>query len=92
MYKRQDLTLGLPAATIDEVCEPGGTVLYLGPDPREELPVLFLRLRHAVNSDRVKLINASPTSGSLDDLATVNLPIPMGELGRSCLLYTSRCV
>ncbi len=78
-----DLTLGLPAATIDEVCEPGGTVLYLGPDPREELPVLFLRLRHAVNSDRVKLINASPTSGSLDDLATVNLPIPMGELGRS---------
>ncbi|MBS1838523.1 MAG: (2Fe-2S)-binding protein, partial [Actinobacteria bacterium] len=29
----------LPGATIDDVCASGGTVLYLGPDPKEELPV-----------------------------------------------------
>ena len=45
--------LGLPRATIDEVCTPGGTVLLLGPDAKEELPVLFLRLRHAAENDRV---------------------------------------
>lgn len=29
-----ELVLGLPGASIDEVCAPGGTVLYLGPTPR----------------------------------------------------------
>ena len=78
-----ELALGLPAATIDDVCEPGGTVLYLGPDPREELPVLYLRLRHAVTTDRVTLINAAAVPGSLDGLARVSLGLPMGELGRA---------
>ena len=48
-----EVVLGLPRATIDEVCAPGGTVLLLGPDLKEELPVLFLRLRHAVARDGV---------------------------------------
>ena len=47
-----EAVLGLPRATIDELCRPGGTVLWLGPDPKEELPVLFLRLRHAVLARR----------------------------------------
>ncbi len=55
-----EAVLGLPRATIDEVCRPGGTVLCLGPDPKEELPVLFLRLRHAVTNDGVKLIELAP--------------------------------
>ncbi len=47
-----EVVLGLPRATIDEACAPGGTVLLLGPDLKEELPVLFLRLRHAVRRRR----------------------------------------
>ena len=43
-----EVVLGLPRATIAEACTPGGTILVLGPDLKEELPVLFLRLRHAV--------------------------------------------
>ena len=46
-----EVVLGLPRATIDDVCAPGGTVLLLAPDLKEELPVLFLRLRHAVARD-----------------------------------------
>src|SRR5690606_28954748 len=42
-----EVVLGLPRATIDDACRPGGTVLVIGPDVKEELPVLFLRLRHA---------------------------------------------
>ena len=51
-----EVVLGLPRATIDEVCAPGGTVLLLAPDLKEELPVLFLRLRHAVTRDGVKVV------------------------------------
>ncbi|MEZ5382171.1 MAG: NADH-quinone oxidoreductase subunit NuoG [Microthrixaceae bacterium] len=76
------IALGLPAATIDDVCRPGGTVLYVGPDPREELPVLYLRLRHAVLADRVKLINLSAAAGSLDELAAVNVRAETGTVGR----------
>jgi len=47
-----EVVLDLPGATIDQVCAAGGTVLYLGPDPKEELPVLHLRLRHAALNDR----------------------------------------
>jgi NADH-quinone oxidoreductase subunit G len=69
-----EVVLGLPRATIDDACRPGGTVLLLGPDPKEELPVLFLRLRHAVLNDGVKLVElASVHTGVTDELATVSL-------------------
>ena len=55
-----DVVLGLPGATIDDVCRPGGTVLYLGPDPKEELPVLFLRLKHAAVNDRTTIVELTP--------------------------------
>ena len=42
-----DLVLGLPRATIDEACAAPVLVTLAG-DLREELPVLFLRLREAV--------------------------------------------
>ena len=43
-----DLVLGLPRATIDEACQAPVLVTLAG-DLREELPVLFLRLREAVS-------------------------------------------
>jgi NADH-quinone oxidoreductase subunit G len=75
---------GLPQATIDEACAPGGTVLWIGPDPKEELPVLFLRLRDAVRTKGVRLLHlASPEHGSLTDLAALTVAPRVGELGRA---------
>jgi NADH-quinone oxidoreductase subunit G len=65
-----ELVLGLPGATIDEACAPGATVLYLGPDPKEELPVLFLRLKHAVANDGVTLVEVGPIRTGLSRYAT----------------------
>ena len=71
-----EVVLGLPRATIDEVCAPGGTVLVLGPDLKEELPVLFLRLRHAVTRDGVTLVELATQRTSASDLATSHAAPP----------------
>jgi NADH-quinone oxidoreductase subunit G len=76
-----EVVLGLPRATIDQVCAPGGTVLLIGPDPKEELPVLFLRLRHAAVNDGVSLVEVSPRSTGLSPLAKVSLQPRPGEAG-----------
>ena len=69
-----EAVLGLPRATIDDACRPGGTVLVLGPDVKEELPILFLRLRHAVLNDGVKVVElASTPTGLTDELAAASL-------------------
>ncbi len=54
----------LPAATIDEACE-ADTVLLLGPDLKEELPVLYLRLRAAATSGQTKLVEIGPLATGL---------------------------
>ena len=56
---------GLPRATIDEACTAGGTVLVIGSDPKDELPVLFLRLRDAVTRRNTKIVELSPRPTSL---------------------------
>jgi NADH-quinone oxidoreductase subunit G len=68
-----EAVLGLPPATIDDACRPGGTVLLLGPDPKEELPVLFLRLRHAVLNDDVKIVELASTATGTTRLAAHSL-------------------
>ncbi|MFM7068613.1 MAG: NADH-quinone oxidoreductase subunit NuoG [Actinomycetes bacterium] len=67
------VVLDLPGASIDEVCAPGSTVLYLGPDPKEELPVLHLRLRHAALNDGVRIVQVAPTATGLSDFAAADL-------------------
>jgi NADH-quinone oxidoreductase subunit G len=78
-----DVVLGLPRATIDEVCRPGGTVIVAGPDLKEELPVLFLRLRHAVVNDGVTLIELTPQPTGLTSLAAVSLFHRPGEVAET---------
>jgi NADH-quinone oxidoreductase subunit G len=68
-----EAVLGLPPATIDHACRPGGTVLLLGPDLKEELPVLFLRLRHAVLNDDVKIVELASTATGTAPLAAHSL-------------------
>jgi NADH-quinone oxidoreductase subunit G len=69
-----DAVLGLPRATIADACRPGGSVLVLGPDLKEELPVLYLRLRHAVVNDGVRVVEmASVGTGLTSEIARVSL-------------------
>ena len=83
------LVLGLPRATIDDACRPGGTVLLIGPDPKEELGTLYLRLRHAIVNDGVKLIEVTPCTTGLSHLAQHTLrprPGTTAELVRALVL------
>ena len=50
--------LDLPRATIDDAVD-ATTVILLGPDLKEELPVLYLRLRDAAVSGTTKLVEFS---------------------------------
>ena len=59
-----DAVLALPRATIDEACS-ADTLLVLGPDVKERLPVLYLRLRHAAVRDGVRIIEITPTATGL---------------------------
>ena len=77
-----DVVLGLPAATIDEVCAPGGMVLLLGPDLKDELPVLHLRLRHAAVQDGVRLIELSSQASGLTRHADCLAALPARRRGR----------
>ena len=76
------LVLGLPRATIDDACSAGGTVLLIGPDPKEELGTLYLRLRHAILNDGVKLIEVTPYATGLSHLAQHSLRPSPGTTAR----------
>ncbi|MEY2469330.1 MAG: NADH-quinone oxidoreductase subunit, partial [Actinomycetota bacterium] len=73
-----DLVLGLPRATIDEACS-APVVITLAPDIKQELPVLFLRLRDAFKNGDTKLVELSPASTSLSAFATARLAYRPGE-------------
>ena len=75
-----ELIVGMPRATIDEVCAPGGVVLLIGPDPKEELPVLYLRLRHAILESGVDLVELSSVETATSGLATHSLRYRPGEV------------
>jgi NADH-quinone oxidoreductase subunit G len=46
------------------------TIVWVGPDPKEALPVLYLHLRAAVKDHGAKLVVVGPRSTSLDHLAS----------------------
>ena len=73
-----ELVLSLPRATIDEACSARTVVLLTG-DVREELPVLYLRLRHAVLSGSTSLLELTPRRTSLTPLAAVSLSLRPGD-------------
>jgi NADH-quinone oxidoreductase subunit G len=55
-------------AALDDL-ERAKTIVWVGPDPKETLPVLFLRLRKAVIDHGVRLVVVSPREMSLDVFA-----------------------
>ena len=73
-----ELVLGLPRATIDDACSARVVVLLSG-DVREELPVLFLRLRAAVCSGGTRLVELAQRPSALTPYAAVSVPVGPGE-------------
>lgn len=57
-----------PQATIDAMCA-ASTVVLLAPDLKEELPVLYIRLRDAVQKKGVRVIEVSPTETGITQMA-----------------------
>ncbi|MCU1462678.1 MAG: NADH-quinone oxidoreductase, chain [Acidimicrobiales bacterium] len=70
--------LGLPRATIDDACR-AKAVLLLGPDLKEELPVLYLRLREAVVDGGVAVVELGPQSTGMTRHAKTTLLYRPGE-------------
>ncbi len=63
-----EVLLGLPRATIDEACA-ASTIVLLGTDLKEELPVLFLRVRDVTEKRKARVIEVSTHDTSLSKLA-----------------------
>jgi NADH-quinone oxidoreductase subunit G len=73
-----EAVLGLPRATIDQACR-ASAVILLGPDLKEELPVLYLRLREAVLDDGLPIIELSPQRTGMSRHAAATLLYRPGE-------------
>jgi NADH-quinone oxidoreductase subunit G len=73
-----ELVVSLPRASIDEACAARCLVLLAG-DLREELPVLFLRLRGAAVDDELAVVELTPQSSSLTPYAVASLSYRPGE-------------
>ncbi|HUO47794.1 MAG TPA: NADH-quinone oxidoreductase subunit NuoG, partial [Acidimicrobiales bacterium] len=73
-----EVVLGLPRATIDEAAA-AQCVVVLSGDLREELPVLYIRLRSAAVDDGVPVLSLAPAATSLDDWATASLRYRPGD-------------
>ena len=74
-----ELVLGVPRATIDDACS-APAVILLGPDIKEELPVLYLRLRAAAMEGKTKLVELTPQPTGLSKYAAVTLGYRPGEV------------
>ncbi|MGH9177325.1 MAG: NADH-quinone oxidoreductase subunit NuoG, partial [Acidimicrobiales bacterium] len=74
-----DVVLGLPRATIDDACR-APAVLLLAPDLKEELPVLYLRLREAAGNG-VPVVELSPQRTGMSRYCRATLAYRPGEAG-----------
>ncbi|MGH8972542.1 MAG: NADH-quinone oxidoreductase subunit NuoG [Acidimicrobiia bacterium] len=75
-----EVICGLPRATLTD-CDTARAIVLLAPDPKEEIPVAFLRLRRAVVDLGVPLIELTPAPTGLSPHARVSLPVPPGAAG-----------
>jgi NADH-quinone oxidoreductase subunit G len=60
--------LGMNRATIDEVAA-AKTIILLGPDLKEELPVLYLRVRDSATKRKSRILELTPKRSGLTGLA-----------------------
>jgi NADH-quinone oxidoreductase subunit G len=67
-----DVVLGLPQATIADAVS-AEAVILIAPDVKEELPVLFIRLRDAILNHGLKVVEITPRPTSLSPLVAASL-------------------
>ncbi len=72
--------LGMPRATIRDVAS-AATVVLLAPDLKEELPVLYLRLRDAVVNGSTRIIEFTATGSGLTRHAWRSIRHGAGDAG-----------
>ena len=82
----------LPRASIADACRPGGVVLLLSGDLREEFGTLYLRLRRSLMDGDAALLELTPLETSLSPLAACSLRVRPGDAARvvKALLETPR--
>jgi len=73
-----ELVLGLPQASIRDL-ESASTILTLTDDLREELPVLFLRLRDIVGKGATSLVQITEQPDALTSLSEVSVHVRSGD-------------
>ncbi|NQV97763.1 MAG: NADH-quinone oxidoreductase subunit NuoG, partial [Acidimicrobiaceae bacterium] len=71
----------LPQATIDETCA-ASTIILLSPDLKEELPVLYLRLRDAVQKRRSRIVEFTSHDSGLTRYAWRSVGYEPGQQAR----------
>ena len=71
----------LPQATIAETCA-SSTIVLLAPDLKEELPVLYLRLRDAAQKRKMRIIEFSSRASGLTDYAWKSVRFEPGDQPR----------
>ena len=64
--------LGWPRASIDDAAN-ASTIVLLGPDLKEELPVLYLRLRDAAEKKRSRIVEFSSIETGLTPYASTSI-------------------
>ncbi len=70
--------VGTPQATITEAAN-ASVVILLGPDLKEELPILFLRLRDAATNKKVPMVEISPKGTGMSRYVRQSLVHRAGE-------------
>ena len=73
-----ELVLGLPRATIDDACAAPAVVLLTG-DVKEELPVLYLRLRAAAINRDMPIVELAPQRSGMSRYCKATLAYRPGE-------------
>jgi NADH-quinone oxidoreductase subunit G len=69
--------LRLPRATIGQAAN-AATIVLIGPDIKEELPVLYLRLRDAAEKRRSRILEFSPVETGLSEYAWKSVRVEAG--------------
>ena len=76
---RGEVIASLPRVTINEAVSAKAVLAFTG-DIKEEIPVLFLRLRDAVRSGKTKMVTIGTRATSLDKLSEVSATVTVDQL------------
>ena len=77
-----EVVLALPLATIAEACN-ADTVLVVGPDIKEELAILHLRLRGAATKGQTKVVEIGSTPTGIESYAHRSIRCAPGESAKA---------